>query len=391
MGSFAATGVDYAIALVIVLVTVAGGTTLARALKVNPLTGALVVLASFVFAFAKYLNTLVDGSDAMGYYFSSFGRIEIAFGTDMVTAATAVFSQDLGLAFLPTNMVFASAGAIASLLFYSAWIRSCLIKPSALDHGFFFSIIVVAVGFWGGGIGKDAIALLGTSLFCFSLSGQRPNVSSLIFGVFLMVIVRPHIGAAMLVGLATAVPFARDLPVKFRAPLLGLSILSLLFLVPFVAWYIGLGTDADLSDLQSNIEERSTNFAGSAGFVDISSLPLVLKLLSYLFRPLPYEARSLTQLVASGQNSILLILIMLLVFKSKRSGHSRDFTSVALICFAFAAFIPLSIGTSNLGISMRQKWMFVPPLLMALVQLKSWKNLSDMRLLSIRRDLQRRS
>ena len=376
MGSFAATGVDYAIALVIVLVTVAGGTTLARALKVNPLTGALVVLASLIFAYAKYVNTLVDGSDSMGYYVASFGRVDLALGTDFVTVLTSFFTQGAGLAFLPTNMVFGAAGAIASLLFYAAWLRSAALKPSVAEHVVFFGIVTVAVGFWGGGISKDALALLGSSLFCLGLVAAKPRLSVIVAGVALMVVVRPHIAAAMLLGLAAAVPLAKDLPLRTRGSLLAVSVVALATLIPFVVWYVGLEQGAGLADLQENIEDRTTNFAGSGGYVDLSSLPLPLRILSYLFRPLPYEAGSVTQLLASGQNLLLLLAIGLLLWSARRSGiHRRDFAPLALLMFALAALVPLALGTSNLGISMRQKWMFVPALLLALVQLRSWAHL----------------
>lgn len=373
MGIFAATGVDYAISLVIVLMTVAGTTMIARALRVEAPMAITITLTSFVFAYAKYLNTLVDGSDSMAYYLESFGRVDAAIGTDAVTMLTSLFTQGLGLAFLPTNIVFGAAGAFASLLLYASWVRSSAMRPTLLEKAVFFGIVVVAVGFWGGGISKDALALLASSLFCLGLTGPRPMVAQVAAGVALMVAVRPHVGAAMLIGLAAGVPLAKNLPLRTRAPLLALSVVSLVALVPFVLWYVGLDKGAGLAELQTNVEDRTTNFAGSTGFVDLSALPLPLRVLSYLFRPLPYEAASVTQLLASGQNLLLLAVLAVLFWSALRAGpHFRNFAPLALLLFALAALVPLASGTSNLGISMRQKWMFVPALLLALVQLRSF-------------------
>ncbi len=378
MGSFAATGVDYAISLLIVLMTVAGSTQLARALKVNPAMAGAIVLASFVFAYAKYINTLVDSSDSMGYYLFSLGHVDAALGTDSVIWITSLLTKGLGLAFLPTNMMFGAAGAVASLLFYASYLRSSVTVPNFVEQGVFLGLIVVAVGFWGGGIGKDAIALLGSSLFCLGLVAAKPRVALLGIGIALMLVVRPHIAAAMLAGLAAAVPLANDLPLRARGPLLALATVSLMALVPFVLWYIGLDESAGLTDFQENIEDRATNFAGSGGFVDISALPVPLRVLSYLFRPLPNEAGSVTQLLASGQNLLLLVAVGVLFWSARSSGRSwRGFAPLALLMFSLAALIPLAMGTSNLGISMRQKWMFVPALLLALVQLRSWATLKS--------------
>lgn len=373
MGSLAATGIDYALALVIVVLTVVGAMALARPLKVNAGMAGTIVLAGFVLAYAKYINTLTDGSDSLAYYLNSFGRVDAALGTDGVTALTSVLTQGIGLAFLPANMVFGAAAAIACLFFYAAWLRSSAFVPGLIEHGLFFGIVVVSVGFWGGGIGKDAVALLGASLFCLGLVASRPRLGAIAVGVALMLVVRPHIAATMLLGMAAAVPLANDLPLRTRGPLLALSAAALVALVPFVVWYVGLGEGAGLGDLQENIEDRTTNFAASGGFVDISSLPIPLRVLSYLFRPLPNEAGSVTQLLASGQNLLLLGVIGALLWSARSAGrHVRGFAPLALLLFALAALVPLAMGTSNLGISTRQKWMFVPALLLALVQLRSW-------------------
>ena len=373
MGSFAATGVDYAISLLVVLMTVAGGTLLARALRVNPLIAGAIVVASFVFAYAKYLNTLIEGSDSMGYYLASLGRVDAALGTDAVRAIASVFTQGLGLAFLPTNMIFGAAAAIGSLLFYAAYVQSSAFRPRLWEQAVFFGLVVVAVGFWGGGISKDAIALLASSLFCLGLAGARPKLALAVAAIALMLVVRPHIAAAMLVGLGAAVPLAGDLPLRARGPLLALAVVGLITLVPLVLLYVGLDTGAGLVDVQETIEDRTTNFATSGGFVDLSSLPWPLRLLSYLFRPLPYEASSSTQLIASGQNLLLLVVAGALLWVAKGAGRRwRGFAPLALLLFAFAAWVPLGLGTSNLGISMRQKWMFVPAVLLALVRLRSW-------------------
>lgn len=373
MGSFAATGVDYAISLVIVLLTVVGSTLLARPLKLNPVMAGAIVLTSLVFAYAKYINTLVDGSDSMGYYLRSLGFVEADLGTDSIRFLTSLFTQGFGLAFLPTNMIYGAAGAIGSLLFYAAFVQSCALRPRLWEQAVFFGLIVVAVGFWGGGIGKDALALLGSSMFCLAVTSARPRMVLIGVGIVLMLMVRPHIAAAMMGGLGVAVWLAKDLPLRARVPLLVLTGIGVMVMVPLVLVYVGLDQGAGLSDLQENIEDRTNNFSASSGFVDVSNLSWPLRMLSYLFRPLPYEAASATQLIASGQNLLLLVVVGALLWQARSAGGRwRGFAPLALLMFGLAAWLPLGLGTSNLGISMRQKWMFVPAVLLALVRLRSW-------------------
>ena len=90
---------------------------------------------------------------------------------------------------------------------------------------------------------------------------------------------------------------------------------------------------------------------------------------TYLFRPLPYEAHSLLSLISSIDNLFLLFIFILSLFsllKLKKEkftlNHSKE-NRWFLLIFSVTTFIMLSSVTTNLGISVRQKWMFVPILL----------------------------
>lgn len=373
MGIFSVGVVDYAIAATIGVVAIACLAMLGRRLNIRLGLAIAITSACLILAYAKFLQTMWDGSDSLFYYSASLKPDDFNLGTRAVVYLTSFFSRTLGLGFLPVNAVFGVVGAVACLILCSAYLKSSVFLPSAIEIAIFFLLLVVAIGFWGGGISKDSIALLGSSLFCLGLVNSRPRLFMIAAGVVAMLLVRPHIAAAMLAGLAVAVPLARDLPLSRRGPLLALSGFALLILVPFVLWYADLEDVTNLTDLQDNIEDRTTNYAGSTGFVDLSALPWPLRMVSYLFRPLPYEARSITQLLASGQNVLLLFIVLLLLWQGRHArAHWRDFGVLALLLFALAAWVPLGLGTSNLGISMRQKWMFVPALLLALVQLRSF-------------------
>lgn len=372
MGIYSVGVVDYSIAATIGVVAIACLAMLGRRLNLRLDLAIAITCACLTLAYAKFLQTMWDGSDSLFYYSASLEPDDFNLGTKAVVHLTSFFSETLGLGFLPVNAVFGVVGAVACLILYSAYLKSSVFLPSAIEIAVFFLLLVVAIGFWGGGISKDSIALLGSSLFCLGLVNSRPRLFMIAAGVAAMLLVRPHIAAAMLAGLALAVPLARNLPLSRRGPLLALSGLALLILVPFVLWYAGLEGVTDLTDLQDNIEDRTTNYAGSTGFVDLSALPWPLRMVSYLFRPLPYEARSITQFLASGQNMLFLLVVVMLLWQVRHArAHWRDFGVLALLLFALAAWVPLGVGTSNLGISVRQKWMFVPALLLALVQLRS--------------------
>ena len=103
---------------------------------------------------------------------------------------------------------------------------------------------------------------------------------------------------------------------------------------------------------------------GGAGDIDLTQMSLPLQLFSYLFRPLPFEARSLTSLAASLDNLILLFIFVLggwkmLTMRDIKFSENRQF----LWIFSISSWSILAVTTANLGISVRQKWMFTQMLI----------------------------
>jgi len=90
-------------------------------------------------------------------------------------------------------------------------------------------------------------------------------------------------------------------------------------------------------------------------------MSLPLQMFTYLFRPLPIEAHSITALAASIDNMALLFLVIMLITTKVRIFKSKKDTVILLsYVYVLTVWVVLSLTTANLGIAMRQKWMFVP-------------------------------
>jgi hypothetical protein len=89
-----------------------------------------------------------------------------------------------------------------------------------------------------------------------------------------------------------------------------------------------------------------------------------MKLLTYMYRPLPFEAHSLTALATSIDNLVLIALTILAASGYARGRRPRPNVDVTfLLAYSVTAWVMLALTTANLGISVRQKWMFVPMLI----------------------------
>jgi CDP-diglyceride synthetase len=83
---------------------------------------------------------------------------------------------------------------------------------------------------------------------------------------------------------------------------------------------------------------------------------------------LPFEARSIYQFAASLDNVVLLVVFLMGVFRWKnRKYKSESENRLFLILFSVGCWTVLALTTANLGISVRQKWMFLPMIFYLLV------------------------
>ena len=134
-------------------------------------------------------------------------------------------------------------------------------------------------------------------------------------------------------------------------------------------------------------QRQGLNIRGFDGGIDISSMPFILKLFTYIFRPLPFEAHNFLSFLSSIDNLLILVLFILSLFSvvaSRRKIFSLNDSKENrwfLLFFALGGITISSLITSNLGISARQKWMFLPILIyfMFLFMNVKWSDKSKIR------------
>jgi hypothetical protein len=134
--------------------------------------------------------------------------------------------------------------------------------------------------------------------------------------------------------------------------------------VPFTLNYAGVGDIVDMESFSSYIDTRQSLNTEGGGGLDIASMSLPEQLFAYMFRPLVFEINSIFTAAAALDNLILLFLFAVggwAMLRGKRSdlGENRVFMWV----YALMAWGTLSMTTANLGIALRQKWMFAPMLI----------------------------
>jgi hypothetical protein len=322
-----------------------------------------------------YLYYVVEfGGDAIVYYdVSRLSVVDFSFGTFAITFLTRIFSHYLDFSILGTFLIYNIFGAIGLLAFDASLRCVSYDKIKIVRVMATLLVFLPSVSFWSAGIGKDAIAFMATGLVLWAAIDFNRRVRLMMFSIFVMLLVRPHMAGLMTIALAGGMLFRGQISLAKKSALILVSFAAVAIAVPFSLQYAGLGESGQEVDFQDYVEKRQGyNQDGGAG-IDISAMSPPMQLFTYVFRPLPFEAHSGAALAASFDNIVLFMVFALGVFGffnyRKNSIIDPRENRIFMWIYCLSAWVILGVTTANLGISVRQKWMFVPMLVFLLISM----------------------
>ena len=333
--------------------------------KNNILIVTLIVLWHTFFSLVYFIFSLYSVSDAKGYYTVSITEhtFSLAPGTAFLNFLTSVFTQGIGSNYLNTALIFNIAGSLGLVLLYLS------IKDYLKNLPWYYVLIVFipSMSFWSASLSKDSISFFAVCLFLYAIATNR-KPSVLIPMAFLsMFMVRPHIAAMFLASYVVYFILKAKVHILFKLLTVPFIMFGLLLSVSFVESYIGL-EDGSAKGYTDYINQRETVSQVGGSSVDISSMSYPMKIFTYMFRPLPFEAHNLISLINSFENTVLLLFTIYILFKSK--FNLKPFfndKNLWLFTYLFLTSSVLALTTANLGIATRQKWMFMPVFLYLLI------------------------
>lgn len=323
-----------------------------------------------MWCFAYLFFVMNAGGDSLMYYRESMAGELRSFrmGTAGVIHFTSFFSDFLGLSILGVFLVNNIIGFIGLLAFAGALKKVTVTKGRQLRLLALVIVLLPSVSFWSSAIGKDSISFMATGLALWASLNLQRRVGLMIFAVMAMFFVRPHMAAMMVIALFATFIVRGNVAISKRI-FLGIASLSVgALMVPFALEYAGVGDVTDPEVLISYIETRQSYNQEGGGGVDIASMSLPMKLFTYMVRPMVFEARSVFQLAAAVDNLVLILLFAaggLVIWRGRKSPV--DDARVFLWVYVLLAWIVLAMTTANLGIAMRQKWMFAPMLIYLMI------------------------
>ncbi|MFZ7095389.1 hypothetical protein ACOPJQ_02795 [Luteimonas dalianensis] len=321
----------------------------------------------FCVVYVMYVSE--SGGDALMYYDASMvDSVDFTFGTAAVLSVTRLFSYFLGLSILGVFSVFNIIGTVGLLAFDGALRHGVSGKSRGMRRVASILVFLPSVSFWSSAIGKDAISFCATGLALWAAIDMKRRFWLMGVAVLLMLSVRPHMAVLLSVALAVSVVFNPRVSLLRRCVMGIAAAGASAVLIPLAIGTSGLGNAGGVEAVADYVERRQGYNMEGGGGVDISSMSLPMKMFTYLFRPLPFEAHNLPSFAASIDNMVLLGLTFLGVWSVRRGRHYLAGVNwMFLLAYSLFGWLLLSLTTANLGISMRQKWMFVPMVIFLLV------------------------
>lgn len=332
-----------------------------------PVSLALLLYAwHTIFCVASLLYSMSNISDAATYYVDSVSySVSPSLGTEAIVFITSIFSRSLSFSYAGVYLVFNVFGYLGMLALFAAF-RQLSVGASRYNAMFaLFVILLPGLSFWSSAIGKDALTFMGAGLACWGALNLGRRYPAMILAFIAMLVARPHIAGILAVSFTlTSLLFLR-MGLLAKAFLAFLTIPLAVGAVIFVLSFTGINDPTSLEAISQRIESQQAYNLDGGSSVSIADMSVPMRVITYLFRPMFLDATGMLGLIVSVENLALLAVTAMAGYSmlSSKSSLSR-FQIAFLSIFAFTTLMVLANSTANLGIAIRQKWMFLPMLLM---------------------------
>src|SRR5690606_18065342 len=157
--------------------------------------------------------------------------------------------------------------------------------------------------FWSSGVGKDALCFWGIAWFLFAVQNYKEKWWQGALALFFVYYARPHMGLALMGGTTMAIILGSEIKRQYKVGLFFLTMGGTIYFSDQTLVFLGM-EDFSFHSIEM-LSESQIGFLnrGSVGSaVDLASYPLILRIFTYLFRPLFFDAHNLMSFVSSFEN-----------------------------------------------------------------------------------------
>ena len=324
----------------------------------------LLFFIHFILTATYIIFAYSSRSDSFAYYDRASKSEDwltmLVYGTSFIDFLAWPFVKLLSLSYLAVMIIFSYVGYLAIVLFYLALNENVKLKRiwynlSAKELVF----LLPNLHFWSSSLGKGSMILFGLGLFTFGLSRFNRRAFFIILGSLITLMIRPHIFLTIVTSVMVGILITRS-GIKPYVKWLIFSIAVILFL--YLSQDVITFTNSDSLDILSSntITHRAEELSKAKTGVDIQNYGLLMKLFTFWFRPLFFDAKGIIGFIVSFENLSYLLLFVIIIKSLLQNWLDwNGWFRICFFVFILGSFI-LSQVTANLGLALRQKSQFIP-------------------------------
>lgn len=330
-----------------------------------------LILYHFLFGVVYYFVTRNGGGDAWGYWMQGKSLNTTAFtktimsedGTLFMIALNFIPAGLLGMPFFANTMFYSMLGALG-MSFLFVFILRTIPYNSKLYGYYLFPLILFLpnLHFWSSGVGKDTVLFLCIAMFAYGLMKPIKRTPLLLVSILISLAIRPHIAFMLILSFGMAYFLGGKISfyqrILFSAVFIGIGIV----LVPKVLEFVSM-EELSMNEFSAFAKDQTAllNRSHTGSAINAASYSFPARVLTFLFRPFFFDARSFMGLISSFDNLILVALfIKILANRPIKAFKAAPFIIKGLVIFFICGVFAFSMSLGNVGIMIRMKNMFMP-------------------------------
>lgn len=313
-----------------------------------------------------YNNSIIEQSDAYKYYIHALDENNTNIwnvGTKAINTIVYIFIHYLGFNYLTSFLFFIILGYLGFLNLYVLLDKLDISKVSFFKIRLIYIILLLPqFHFWTCALGKDSITFFLSTIIIKEIivsDNVLKNKCFLLSSLFLFFI-RPYLIIFMIISFffSKIISANNNLIIK-----ISLSLFIALLFFAFrqsISLYFGMD-DLTTSSIDSAVmyySDYAKNKDGS--FIDPANTNYLYLIFSYLFRPLFYDAKNISQLLSSIENLILLFIFFKIFRYRFIKSLFSDYKNLFLLSFFVINILIKSYTLYNIGLASRQKYIVLP-------------------------------
>lgn len=326
----------------------------------------LLFLAQVGTGFFYYVFAQTNTTDSPLYYYDEYGFYGqgFALNTGFVIYLVQTMKYLFGGTYLDYFLVFQGFGFWATVFMMRIFEEASLELGVEQPKWTYLLLFLPSLHFWTASIGKDGPLVFASAMAVWA--AMRIWKRLIVFGlaILVMLLFRPHIALVAMGAASMAALVDTKSRASVRIVLLTAALLA--------TWVLSSTVQSTFSVDVTSAESLSDFFATQSDSVqtmitdsEVISASYPVNLVSLLFRPFFFDSEGLLGSIASLENVLMVIMVGTILVRfgdSWKLARSVFFLRFAIIYTAVLVLL-LAYVYYNVGLGLRQRSMFLPPLM----------------------------